>query len=124
MPPQGSEAKVDVGLGGALEVFGLRDVEVFREAGQDMKVLVGWGGDTIVVAFRGTASFANVLNDIQARAVHPFCRCLLTFDAASCGHLVLCIAASSSTRCCLIWSPMSITTNSCAQRHQQADFTL
>ena len=75
---QGNEAKVDVGLGGALELFGLTAVEVFREAGQDMKVLIGWGGDTIVVAFRGTASFANVLNDIQvsvrtsaAREQHP-----------------------------------------------------
>ena len=69
---QGNEAKVDVGLGGALDVFGLKAVEVFREAGQDMKVLIGWGGDTVVVAFRGTASFANVLNDIQARLVHRF----------------------------------------------------
>ena len=73
---QGDEAKVDVGLGGALALFGLKAVEIFREPGQDMKVLVGWGGDTIVVAFRGTASFSNVLNDIQVPA-EPVPACTL-----------------------------------------------
>ena len=64
---QGSVADVDVRLGSALDLFGLEALQVFREPGQDTKVLVGWGADTVVVAFRGTASFANVLNDIQVR---------------------------------------------------------
>ena len=67
---QGSKADVEVRLGSALDLFGLKALQVFREAGQDTKVLVGWGADTIVVAFRGTASFANVLNDIQVRIAH------------------------------------------------------
>ena len=58
---------MDVGLGSALELFGLKALKVFREPGQDTKALIGWGDDCIVVAFRGTASFANVLNDVQVR---------------------------------------------------------
>ena len=33
-----------------------------------LQALVAWGGDTIVVAFRGTASFQNMLNDVQVRS--------------------------------------------------------
>ena len=29
------------------------------------QVLIGWGGDTVVVSCRGTASFRNALSDIQ-----------------------------------------------------------
>jgi hypothetical protein len=32
------------------------------------QVLIAWSGDTIVVAFRGTASLRNVLHDLQARS--------------------------------------------------------
>ena len=82
--PAGQRAQVEIGLGGALELFGLEAVEVFREPGQDMKVLVGWGGDAIVVAFRGTASFSNVLNDIQVH--HQLLLCCTMPGVASQGH--------------------------------------
>ena len=31
------------------------------------QVLIGWGGDTVVVSCRGTASFRNALSDIQVQ---------------------------------------------------------
>ena len=61
--PQGSP--VDVPLEGALALYGLNAAQVFREPVEDSKALIAWGPDMIVIAFRGTASFANVLNDIQ-----------------------------------------------------------
>lgn len=32
---------------------------------QDTKCVFGWNSDTVVIAFRGTASLANVKADIQ-----------------------------------------------------------
>lgn len=36
-----------------------------RTSVQDTKCLIGWSCDTIVIAFRGTASLANVASDLQ-----------------------------------------------------------
>ena len=62
---QGSS--LDVPLDGALALYGLKAAQVFREPAQDSKALVAWGSDTVVVTFRGTASFVNVLHDIKVR---------------------------------------------------------
>ncbi len=35
----------------------------------DTKALMAWNHDTVVLSFRGTASFKNVLADIKARCV-------------------------------------------------------
>lgn len=43
--------------------------QVFREPTVDTKVVVASGPDTILVAFRGTASWANVVKDLQARVL-------------------------------------------------------
>ena len=56
---------MDVPLEDALGLYGLDAATVFREPVEDSKALVAWGADTIVIAFRGTASFQNMLNDIQ-----------------------------------------------------------
>ena len=42
-------------------------MQVFREPSVDTKVVVASGPDTILIAFRGTASWANVVKDMQAR---------------------------------------------------------
>ena len=39
--------------------------QVFREPSVDTKVVVASGPDTILIAFRGTASWANLINDLQ-----------------------------------------------------------
>ncbi|KAK9837540.1 hypothetical protein WJX84_004530 [Apatococcus fuscideae] len=60
--------KVSVGY----ELFGLHSHEVIREPALDTKVLIGWGDDTVVVSFRGTASARNAATDIQFwRTSHP-----------------------------------------------------
>ncbi len=40
-------------------------LQVFREPSVDTKVIVASGPDTILIAFRGTASWANVVSDLQ-----------------------------------------------------------
>ncbi len=35
----------------------------------DTKALMAWNDDTLVLSFRGTASFANVLADVKACAI-------------------------------------------------------
>ena len=54
-----------------MALYGLTAAQVFREPHEDSKALVAWGPNMIVVAFRGTASLANVFNDIQVRAEAP-----------------------------------------------------
>ncbi len=39
--------------------------QVFREPAVDTKVVVASGPDTILLAFRGTASWANLVKDLQ-----------------------------------------------------------
>ena len=38
----------------------------------DTKAILGWSTDTVVIAFRGTASISNVLADLQARTPPPW----------------------------------------------------
>ena len=60
---------LDVPLEGALALYSLNAAQVFREPVQDSKAMVAWGPDAIVITFRGTASFSNVLNDIKVCAI-------------------------------------------------------
>ena len=39
-------------------------LQAFWERKHDTHALLAWGGDRIVLVFRGTASFANVLADL------------------------------------------------------------
>ncbi|CAL8462126.1 g1657 [Coccomyxa elongata] len=55
----------------ALQFYDLQHTHIIHEEDPDTKVLIAWNKDTIVVAFRGTASLKNVLHDLQAwRAAH------------------------------------------------------
>ncbi len=51
----------------ALGLLGLAQHEVLYERRSHSKCIVAWGGRTILVVFRGTASLANVLSDIKVR---------------------------------------------------------
>ena len=51
----------------AMGLYGLEHSELFWEKALDTKLLMAWNSNTIVMAFRGTASFANALADLQAR---------------------------------------------------------
>ncbi len=50
-------------------LFDLTDFELIWERAMDTKCLVAWNSKThvAVLAFRGTASMANVLADLQVR---------------------------------------------------------
>ncbi|DBA98954.1 TPA: hypothetical protein ACH3X1_014695 [Trebouxia sp. C0004] len=54
------------------ELYGLESHELLWEQKHDTKCLMGFGPDTILLAFRGTASLKNASADIQAwQVVHP-----------------------------------------------------
>lgn len=48
-----------------MRLYGLEESEIFWEKKRDTKLLLAWNKHTIVVAFRGTASLANALADVQ-----------------------------------------------------------
>lgn len=81
--------KVSVGY----ELFNLHSHEIIREPALDTKVLIAWGDDMVVVAFRGTASAKNAATDIQVGCVR---KCL--FDTATCST---CSVACSTHGLCL-----------------------
>ncbi len=58
----------------ALSLYDLEHFELFWEKTLDTKAIVGWNENTVVIAFRGTASLANVKADVQVGgwAVLPF----------------------------------------------------
>jgi len=58
--------KPTVTLEAAMKLYGLTSFELLWEQERDTKALLAWSDDTIVLAFRGTASLRNVIADIQA----------------------------------------------------------
>ena len=59
--------KPDYDLETAMGLYGLTDFELMWERAMDTKCLMAWNSKTHVgiLAFRGTASMANVLADLQ-----------------------------------------------------------
>jgi Lipase (class 3) len=57
----------------ALELFeDLTNTEVIYHRGTDTKCMIAWGGTTLVVSFKGTSSFENVLTDLNfLKSFHP-----------------------------------------------------
>ena len=51
-----------------LAMYDLNDVQVHAEQATDTHVLVAWNADTMLIAFRGTVTKANVLADLKVRA--------------------------------------------------------
>ena len=52
----------------AMQLYNLTSFELLWERERDTKALMAWNDDTVVLAFRGTASLRNVIADIQARS--------------------------------------------------------
>ena len=48
-----------------MSLYGLRKFELLWERKLDSKALIAWNDDTVVLAFRGTASLANLWADLQ-----------------------------------------------------------
>ena len=48
-----------------MSLYGLRKFELMWERALDSKALIAWNDDTVVLAFRGTASLANLWADLQ-----------------------------------------------------------
>lgn len=46
-------------------LYDLTGSELFCELKRDTRCLMGWNDNTIVLAFRGTASMTNALSDLQ-----------------------------------------------------------
>ena len=51
----------------AMKLNGLEKSELFWEKALDTKMLVAWNDTCMVLVFRGTASVANALADLQVR---------------------------------------------------------
>jgi hypothetical protein len=49
-----------------MALYGLENSELFWEKALDTKLLMSWSRHVVVIAFRGTASMANALADLQA----------------------------------------------------------
>jgi hypothetical protein len=49
----------------SLQLYDLRSFEVLWEKAEDTKALLAWSSERIVLSFRGTASWANVLADLR-----------------------------------------------------------
>lgn len=60
----------------ALGMYDLKHVEVFWERLHDTHALLAWGPSRCVIVFRGTASFANVLADLQVCLLPRCCHSL------------------------------------------------
>ena len=61
----------------AMSLYGLEESELFWEKKRDTKLLLAWNRNTFVVAFRGTASLANAMADVQVLPVAGLQRYLL-----------------------------------------------
>lgn len=48
-----------------MSFYGLTSSELFWERASDTKMLMAWNRNTVVVAFRGTASINNAWSDLQ-----------------------------------------------------------
>ena len=58
-------ASTSLTLETAMSLYQLNQSQSFWEIEQDTRCLVAWGSNTVVVAFRGTASMKNALADLQ-----------------------------------------------------------
>ena len=59
------QGKTSLNLGVAMRLFHLEKSELFWEKALDTKMLMAWNDNCMVLAFRGTASVANALADLQ-----------------------------------------------------------
>ena len=75
-----------------MSLYGLEESELFWEKKHDTKLLLAWNRNTFVVAFRGTASLANALADVQ---VQLCCPASASVPLELCAHLTGCMLSIS-----------------------------
>ncbi len=76
-----------------MSLYGLEESELFWEKKLDTKLLLAWNRNTFVVAFRGTASLANALADVQVPSCCPASR---GEPLEKCAHLPGCMLPTSN----------------------------
>ena len=95
------QGKTSLNLGVAMRLYNLEKSELFWEKALDTKMLMAWNDNSMVLAFRGTASVANALADLQVSGRRFF----LNMEAASssygqiCRHSAMCKRKSKSKAC-------------------------
>lgn len=57
-----------VTLEGGMRLYGLQHFELMHERVLDTKALMAWSDNTVVLSFRGTASFKNVMAGVLLHA--------------------------------------------------------
>ena len=67
-----SDSKLNLEEGCAIFDPPLEHYEMFWEKSLDTKMIMAWSRDRVVLAFRGTASLANVAADLQVPLPKPF----------------------------------------------------
>ena len=84
-----------------MRLYGLQELKTFRDPQRDAKALLAWNKATMVLSFRGTASFANALLDIKVAPrliLHDSCSdWIMTMQAPwlqQSAHIHTCTAAS------------------------------
>lgn len=82
-------ASTTLSLDTALGLYKMTQSQSFWETKQDTRCLVGWGNNTVVVAFRGTASMKNALADLQV-TFRPPLYSLLPVCVCACMHASEC----------------------------------
>jgi len=55
----------------AMQLFGLRNYELFHEELHDTKLIVAHNDEIVLLTFRGTSSLKNVLADLQISRIIP-----------------------------------------------------
>jgi hypothetical protein len=65
------QVKHGLSLEKGMSMYNLEHSELFWEKALDTKLLLGWGRERVIMAFRGTASLANALADVQASQHRP-----------------------------------------------------
>lgn len=61
----GHSQRTHLELHTAMSMYGLTHSELISELKRDTRCLMGWNKNTVVLAFRGTASVTNALSDLQ-----------------------------------------------------------
>ena len=59
-----------------MALYGLTDAKLFVEKSCDTKLLMGWNTNTLLMAFRGTASTTAACYDLQVMRPCKACLCI------------------------------------------------
>ena len=62
------ETGMEATLAQGLEMYDLQNAQIYSEVATDTHCLLAWSADTILLAFRGTATKVNILADLQVRS--------------------------------------------------------